>query len=222
MRHVPHLYVKGPWESDELALSDEHRRHLGRVLRLADGAAVSYTDGMGTTGDGVLAGDAVQRGIEMQVPVPAPEVMVAVAPPRKPNRVRFLVEKLAELGVDRLIWLRTRHGEGRPPRTEKVDAWAQAALEQSRGAWALRFGGPMSLEDLPSSPALWVAERESFPPPSVVDGGILVIGPEAGFAEGEAPPGANRLGLGSRVLRVETASVVGAAILLDRSGRLGR
>ena len=28
---------------------------------------------------------------------------------------RFLVEKLAELGVADLIWLRTRHGEGRPP-----------------------------------------------------------------------------------------------------------
>ncbi|MBT8164319.1 MAG: RsmE family RNA methyltransferase [Acidimicrobiia bacterium] len=222
MRHVPHLYLCGPWESDEIALSEAHRRHLGRVLRLADGAVVSYTDGEGTTGEGELAGAAIRRGIEARVAKPAPEVAVAVAPPSKPNRARFLVEKLAELGVDRLIWLRTRHGEGRPPRPAKAEAWARAALEQSRGAWAVRIDGPVEMEDLPSSSTLWVAERETNPPPSVVNGGILVIGPEAGFAEGEVPHRANRLGLGRRVLRVETAAVVGAAILLDRSGRLSR
>ncbi len=222
MRHIPHLYLDGPWESPVLALGPEHRRHLGRVLRLNDGAAVSYTDGAGAVGEGVLEDGFVRRGLESEVSRPRPEVVVAVAPPTKPNRARFLVEKLAELGVDRLIWLRTRHGEGRPPNAAKAEAWSRAALEQSRGAWALQFGGPIAVSDLPDSPTLWVAERQTDPPPSVVDGGILVIGPEAGFAEGEVSQGANRLGLGPRVLRIETAALAGAAILLDRSGRLNR
>jgi RsmE family RNA methyltransferase len=132
------------------------------------------------------------------------------------------VEKLSELGVDRLIWLRTRHGEGRPPKPTKAEAWARSALQQSRGTWVLHIEGPMTIGDLPMSPTLWVAERETDPPPSVVEGGILVIGPEAGLAEGEAPQRANRMSLGPRVLRVETAALVGAAILLDRSGRLDR
>ena len=222
MRHVPHLFLGGPWESSELALSDEQDRHLGRVLRLADGAVVSYTDGAGAGGEGELVGGLVRRGSETRIPRPTPEVTVAVAPPGKPNRARFLVEKLAELGVDRLIWLRTRHGEGRPPKPAKAEAWARSALEQSRGTWVLHIEGPMTMGDLPISPTLWVAERETKPPPSVVGGGILVIGPEAGLAEGEVPQRANRIGLGPRVLRVETAAVVGAAILLDRSGRLNR
>jgi len=222
MRHVPHIFLGGPWESSELALSDEQGRHLSRVLRLADGAVVSYTDGAGARGKGELTGGLVRRGEETRDPRPTPEVTVAVAPPSKPNRARFLVEKLAELGVDRLIWLRTRLGEGRPPKPTKAEAWARSALEQSRGAWVLRIEGPMTIGDLPTSSTLWVAERETNPPPSVAEGGILVIGPEAGLAEGEAPQRANRIGLGTRVLRVETAALVGATILLDRSGRLNR
>jgi 16S rRNA (uracil1498-N3)-methyltransferase len=220
MRHVPHLCLPGPWADGEIPLSDQHAHHLRKVLRLGDGAALSYTDGVGTIGAGTLQSDFVVRGSESLMARPAPHVAVAVAPPRTPHRFRFLVEKLAELGIDRIYWLTTRHGEGRPPRAEKAAAWAESALEQSRGAWLLEFDGPIAVRDLPDLSTLWVAERETQQPPSVVRGGILVIGPEAGFAEGEVPATANRIALGPRVLRVETAAVVGATILLDRSGRL--
>ncbi|NNC92475.1 MAG: hypothetical protein HKN80_08260 [Acidimicrobiia bacterium] len=220
MRHIPHLHVPGPWEGADLSVSDDHSRHLRKILRLGDGADLSYTDGAGTTGRGTLQGDLIVRGSESLIDRPEPAVAVAVAPPRTPGRVRFVVEKLAELGIDRIYWLATRHGEGRPPRSDKAIAWARAALEQSRGAWLLGFEGPIGVEDLPESSTLWVAERESQPPPSVVNGGILVIGPEAGFAEGEVPAAACRIALGTRVLRVETAAVAGATLLLDRSGRL--
>ncbi len=220
MPHTPHLYLSAPWEEGEISLTDDHANHLRRVLRLADGAPLSYTDGHGTMGEGVLEDGFVRRGRESHFSRPEPDVSVAVAPPRTANRVRFLVEKLAELGIDRLTWLETQHGEGRPPPAAKAAAWARSALEQSRGAWVLELDGPISVGDLPVMPTLWVAERESQPPPSVVEGGILVIGPEAGFAEGEIPTTAKRLGLGVRVLRVETAAVVGATVLLDRSGRL--
>jgi 16S rRNA (uracil1498-N3)-methyltransferase len=220
MGHVPHLYLPAPWEGDDLVLSDGHRHHLERVLRLKDGSTVSYTDGAGRVATGTLAGGGLVRGPETQTKRPGPPVSVAVAPPRKPARLRFLVEKLAELGIDTLYWLKTRHGQGKPPRAEKAASWAQAALEQSRGAWLMAFEGPVPVSDLPESPTLWVAERERQPLPSVVEGGTLVIGPEAGFAEGEIPASANRVGLGARVLRIETAAVVGATTLLDRSGRL--
>lgn len=220
-RHVPHLYLPGPWESTALTLSADHRHHLSRVLRLAAGAACSYTDGAGTIGTGTVAGGELIRGEERHVARPGPELRVAVAAPRARYRQRFLVEKLAELGVDGLYWLHTRHGEGKAPPPGKAAAWAAGALEQSRGAWVMPCAGPVSIEELPETSTLWVAERESPPPPSVVDGGILVIGPESGFVEGEVPGSAARIGLGGRVLRVESAAVVGATLLLDRSGRLG-
>ena len=220
MGHIPHLLLPPPWGGPEIPLSAAHLRHLRRVLRLGDGADLSYSDGAGNLGGGVLRGEAVVRGSERAVPRPEPEVSVAVAPPAKGDRVRYLVEKLAELGVDRLIWLTTRFGEGRIPRPDKAAAWAQSALEQSRGAWILQFDGPVRVDELTGASTLWVTERESFPPPSVAMGGIVVVGPEAGFAEGEVPAAATRIGLGRRILRVETAAIVGATLLLDRSGRL--
>lgn len=221
MRHVPHLLVPGPWGSGDLPLRDDQLHHLGRVLRLGDGADLSYTDGSGTAGRGTLNGSTIVRGSETPVARPHPEIAVAAAPPRAGARQRFIVEKLAELGVDRLIWLDAKRGEGKPPRIDKAEAWAAAALEQSRGSWLMHVSGPLSVDELPDSPALYVAERETIPPPSVVDGGILMVGPEAGFVEGEVPVAARRLHLGARVLRVETAVVVGATLMLERSGRLG-
>ncbi len=219
MKHVPHLFLPAPWEPSELPLDESHRHHLSRVLRLGAGSPVTYTDGVGRFGEGVLGEGAVFRGPEAESETPASAVSVAVAPPRKPSRLRFLVEKLAELGVDRLIWLNTTWGEGRPPGSDKAAAWAISALEQSRGAWLMQIEGPVNIDDLPAA-TLWVAERESFPPPTVVDSVILVIGPEAGFSEGEIPASANRFSLGRRVLRVETAAIAGATLLLERSGRL--
>ena len=51
---------------------------------------------------------------------------------------------------------------------------------------------------------------------------IVAIGPEAGFAEEEIPADALRFGLGGRILRVETAAIVAAAVALSRMGRLDR
>jgi RsmE family RNA methyltransferase len=42
---------------------------------------------------------------------------------------------------------------------------------------------------------------------------VVAIGPEGGFADDEIPPGVLRVGLGERVLRVETAAIAVAAFL---------
>ena len=42
---------------------------------------------------------------------------------------------------------------------------------------------------------------------------VLCIGPEGGFAQDEVPDGALTLSLGPTILRVETAAIVGAAVL---------
>ncbi|HLU32312.1 MAG TPA: RNA methyltransferase PUA domain-containing protein, partial [Acidimicrobiia bacterium] len=114
MGHVPHLYLPGPWQGPELALGDDHEHHLTRVLRMSPGAEVSYTDGEGTAGRGILGRGVVERDDESSGSLGL-SVEVAVAPPDSRQRARFVVEKLAELGVSRLIWVRTRRTEGRPP-----------------------------------------------------------------------------------------------------------
>ena len=138
MGHVPHLLVPQPWPEIALPISEHTERHLTRVLRRPEGSPLTYTDGIGTRGRGTYAPGRVVRGAEDRVAAVAPEIVLAVAPPRSIDRVRFLVEKAAEFGVTEVVWLATRHGEQRAPRHDKAQAWAVGALEQSRGAWLTR------------------------------------------------------------------------------------
>jgi 16S rRNA (uracil1498-N3)-methyltransferase len=207
-RHVPHVLAADGWDGPILPLSEDQAHHLRRVLRLADGEEVSYTDGSGRLGVGRMVENGVERGEEWTVPRPI-DLTVAVAPPKSKDRARFLVEKLAELGVARLLWVKTRFTEGKPPAAAKARAWAVAALEQSRGAWLMSIG-ESDLADLDSD-GLVVADPHGDEPPSHAK--TLLVGPEGGLHPAELPPGADTVSLGSTILRVETAAIVGAALL---------
>jgi 16S rRNA (uracil1498-N3)-methyltransferase len=221
MAHVPHLLLRSPWADSHIALEPATRKHLEKVLRRARGSAVSYTDGEGTLGTGTLAEGpdgavVVLREHEERVARFEPAVTIAVAPPKATDRVRFLVEKLAELGVDRIAWLRTAHGEGRPPSPAKTAAWATMALEQSRAAWRTEVAGSMNIGDLPDGAIYadpgggpWDAGELRSAGQSLV----VAIGPEGGFAPGEIPAGAPCVRLSERVLRVETAAIVAAVLV---------
>jgi 16S rRNA U1498 N3-methylase RsmE len=172
---------------------------------------VSYTDGQGIVGEGSLAGDAVLRGVEEARPAPPSRVTVAVAPPRDKTRQRFLVEKLAELGVARIVWLDARRRQAAPPAAARSRAWSEAALEQSRGAHLTQVGsGLVGWADL-GAPLL-VADRGAPPWPGMVGEFTVVVGPEGGWEAEEVRRDAIRFGLGERVLRVETAALVAAAL----------
>lgn len=216
MGHVPHLYLPGPWGADGIPLSADHRHHLERVLRVTDGSPLSYTDGRGTAGSGTLRGAAVERGTERSVARPTRHLTLAVAPPREKERARFLVEKLAELGVARLTWIETTRGEGRPPK--KAMAWAQSALEQSRGAYLMDVEGPQRIASLTGR--VLVADESSVTGLRIPrdENVTVVIGPEGGWAPGEVPGGVDTFTLGSLVLRIETAAIVSAAAFLVTGG----
>ncbi len=212
MRHVPHLFLEGPWHSPEIELSGAQLKHMKTVLRLAVGSQISYTDGAGVIGEGFLGDRAISRGEERQVDRRS-TLVVAVAPPVSRERQRFLVEMLGELGVERVAWMSAKHGSRHAPSPVQVKAWAVSALEQSRGAWMMKTDSRLES---------W----RSLEPPVVVcsSGGFgelphartVVIGPEGGWAEGEVPDDVVTWNLGEGVLRVETAAVVAAARLIYR------
>ncbi len=214
MAQTPHLYIPLPWEESSVAIADDQRHHLLRVLRLTRGAPVTYTDGAGTFGEGRLINSGVERGPEHPVDRHA-EVSVAVAPPASRSRCRFLVEKLAELGAARLWWIATRRTEGRAPADDKARAWVVAALEQSRGSWLMQTSSS-SLADLDSQQVV-VADPDGESGPIPPDA-VLVVGPEGGFDDGEIPPGWRRVSLGPNILRVETAAITATVLAMVRRG----
>jgi 16S rRNA (uracil1498-N3)-methyltransferase len=210
VKHVPHLVVGAPWPDGPLPVSIVQWRHLNKVLRLDRGDRVTYTDGLGTIGEGRLGGQTIERGEEFTLTRDR-EVTVVVAPPANKDRQRYLVEKLAELGVARLAWLRTQHGKGRVAVPQKVFSWILAATEQSRGAWLMEASpGLVDWTDLGGNLIVCDPAGHQGRP----EGDTVVIGPEGGWAEDEVPSGMPRWSLGSTILRTETAAVVAAARML--------
>lgn len=206
MKHIPHLVVGAPWEGPKLALSVVQWRHVTKVLRMKSGQPVSYTDGLGTIGKGILGPQVIDRGEEDLVERPT-DLIVAAAPPANKDRQRFLVEKLAELGVARLIWLETRHGADRIANRSKIFSWVLSAVEQSRGAYLMETSDEMlELSQLEGRVVVCHPGGDADPG----DADIIAIGPEGGFAEEEIPPDVSLWDLGPTVLRVETAAIVAA------------
>jgi 16S rRNA (uracil1498-N3)-methyltransferase len=207
LKHIPHLYLPGPWEGETLQAGSEQVDHLRRVLRLEAGSEVTYTDGAGKFGKGMWSGGVISRSDEDRRHRDS-NLIVATAPPSSRDRVRFLVEKVAELGIERLLWLRTRHGVRRVPPLKKQRAWAISALEQSRGSWLMEMSeGFVDWDSLERPLAVCV-------PGGSAPGAVfrtVAVGPEGGFGDDEVPADATDVTLGPTILRVETAAVVAAA-----------
>ena len=212
MRHVPHLFLPRPWPDDAITLDDSQVHHVGRVLRRQHGSEVTYTDGEGIVGSGTFRGATVERGPESRG-ARVRRVRAVVALPTDRDRQRFVVEKLAELGVARLSWLECRFGQGRLPREDRAQAWARSALEQSRGGWLMEIDAdPVSIDQLGPD----VVACDSTGSTAIPEGVDLTfaVGPEGGWAPGELPESWPRLTLGDTVLRVETAAVAAAVLVL--------
>jgi 16S rRNA (uracil1498-N3)-methyltransferase len=237
---APHFFV--PLLSAEPSLVDlteADSQHALRSLRLRVGEPVTVTDGEGRVGDGTLI--RVDRGVAVvevarvrDVARPRPAVALVVAPP-KGERLRWMIQKLAEIGTDALFLeegqrsVRTVPDERAGGAMRRLEAVAREAAMQARRPFLMRVGvrrdlatnaGPTVLLHVGEDPRLTEVLPRLAP-----DAVTLVVGPEGGFTEAEVAE-ARRGGdlvasLGSNVLRTETAAVVAAVLALARYGRLG-
>lgn len=154
------------------------------------------------------------------------------------QRMMFVMQKATELGVQRIVPLLTERGVGPAGlEHEKAHAWpgqVLRAVRQCRRASVPRLEPPQPLAEALASPDWQAAGTRFFLDESAPDARLLgrgpsaaclVVGPEGGWSDAERAAllaaGAVPLGLGGRVLRAETAVVVGLALLQHRLGDLG-
>lgn len=219
---------------DERVVDGDAYRHLFRARRLAVGDGVRLADGAGAARWAeVVAVDKrsarLRLGEAAPVPEPAVRVTLLVAAPKK-ERASWLVEKATELGVAAVRFVETERtprgfGEGTVRRLERV---AVAAFEQcGRGVLPV-VSGTHGWEEVPGlmegCAARWVLDLVEGAVPGrelgAVDGeAVVVVGPEGGWTEGEREQlvrwGCRAVTLGPTVLRVETAALVGAGLVLS-------
>ena len=186
------------------------------MLRLRPGDEVTVSDGAG----GRLRcrfGPALEPMGEVErVPRPFPEVAVAFAVV-KGERPEWAVQKLTEIGVDRIVPLVTARSVVRWPLGEaggqlaRLRRVAREAAVQSRRVWLPVVDEVRPFETVAGEAGAALAHPGGAPP--ALARPTVLIGPEGGWDDSELAAGPALVGLGPAVLRTETAATVAGALL---------
>jgi 16S rRNA (uracil1498-N3)-methyltransferase len=211
-------------------LEDDDAHHLGHVLRLRSGEEVIATDGRGRWARTAWRGTAELEPVRDAPGVGGdgtvqserraePALTVAFAPV-KGERPEWVVQKLTELGIDRIVPLRSERsvvrwsGARGPATVEKLRRVAREAAAQCRRVWLPEITDTVRFSDLASlgAPGEVVLAQLSGDRPSLRQH-VVAVGPEGGWSTDELASGLPTVGFGLSVLRAETAAVTAGALL---------
>lgn len=238
--HVYRIYAPVQPRVGLVNLCGEIAHRFVNVLRLRIGDEFVLTDGKGNEMRARLVkvqrNEVVAEICEVSQPLREPSIHICLAVALlKGDKFDWVIQKATELGVREILPLLTRNTVVRMSRDEsprKLKRWlsiAISAMEQSGGCLL-----PIVHEPMPLSGALLKlmhfdarivlherAEQALFQAIGKlrdVKSAALLIGPEGGFDGAEIEEaishGAIVASLSRRILRAETAAIVGAAILL--------
>ena len=215
-----HVFVE---DLDQIRLDETDTHHLLRVLRLRPGEVVTVADGRGRwrpcrvrsapDAPGLLL---EPDGPVRQEPRVPPELTIGFVPV-KGSRPEWTVQKLTELGVDRIVPMLAARSvvrwEGERARRQ-VERWRRIAREsamQSRRAWLPEVSGLLDFGQARALPGAAMAHLGGGPPDLAHP--TVLVGPEGGFSPAEVDCGLPTIDLGPSVLRAETAALSAGVLL---------
>jgi 16S rRNA (uracil1498-N3)-methyltransferase len=211
-----------------LTLPEADSGHAVRVLRMQPGDELQVVDGRGhkflcrLLDNHSKHADVEIIACEDVTPVWSNHITVMVAPTKNNDRMEWLVEKLVEIGINRIVPVKCARSERKEIKRERLEKIAVSAMKQS-----LKATLPEIAEMMPIAEALRTftapqkfmgycddaVERKLFAKEyrAAVDT-IILIGPEGDFspAEVEAAMAAGYVPvtMGDNRLRTETAALV--------------
>ena len=218
----------------ELTIDGDEFAHLTHVMRKRPGDTIRVVNGTGAAFDCTITEISKRTarceitGTHLRLNESPVDVTLGVAILKNASKFDFLVEKVTELGINRIVPLLTERTIPRHAKTGRWQKLALAAMKQSCRCVLPRVEEPESLESFITSipnAALKLIPHEKAGPrlqdtllhakhPSIT----ICIGPEGGFSDEEIDraQGAGFLpvSLGPRRLRTETAAIVGVAAVL--------
>ena len=228
------LFVRAPLAAGAAVEATAAQAHyLGGVMRRAAGDTLALFNGADGEWDATIALLRRARGrfivsAQRRTQAPEPDLWLLFAPLRH-NATDFVVQKATELGASALLPVQTERTNAARINPGRLAAIVTEAAEQCERLTVPRIAPlvPLGavLADWPSERRL-VAAVERRPAPAVrptPGPAALLVGPEGGFSAPELEalqrhPLVTAASLGPRVLRAETAAIVGLALLQAETG----
>jgi 16S rRNA (uracil1498-N3)-methyltransferase len=215
--------------------SEEDAHHLARVLRLREGEEVIVSDGAGHwartswRAEGAAGrlqpvsdrpGPGGDGGVQFEGSA-HPALTVAFAP-TKGERPEWVVQKLTELGLDRMVPLVSERsvvrwdGERAGSAVARLRRVAREAAAQCRRVRLPEVADVVRFSDLPAlaGPGEVVLAQLSGDRPHAAQR-VVAVGPEGGWSAEELAGGLPTVGFGLSVLRAETAAVTAGALMVS-------
>lgn len=217
-----------------LTLPEADSAHCCRVLRMKPGDEVTVVDGRGSRFVcRLLDNNSKRTAVEIVSRTVVPplwnaEITVMVAPTKNNDRMEWLVEKLVEVGINRIVPIRCRFSERKEIKRERLEKIAVSAMKQSLKAVLPEITEMMPLrqavETVGDVAGKFVGycdenfERRllatSYRPDTDA---VILIGPEGDFSTEEiaflTERGFIPVTMGDNRLRTETAALVAVTTL---------
>lgn len=234
---APRLFVEGALGAGaQLELPPEQARYLLTVMRRTSGAAVIAFNGRdgewltrlephGRKGAALLPERMLRQQLTDGELVAEPWLIFATV---KRQATELIVEKATELGCARFVPVRAKRSNTERLNQRRLERIATEAAEQSERLTVPTFAPLQSLDAVltnwPTDRVLIVGDESGTAAPAAdalfgrTPGPFAVlVGPEGGFASDELDAMRKLdfvvcVGLGPRVLRAETAAIVGLAL----------
>lgn len=209
-------------------LPESDSQHCVRVLRMREGDELEVIDGHGhryrctlTSAHSKHATVNIIESIDMPLPW-TQHITVAVAPTKHMDRMEWMVEKLTEIGVNRIIPLLCRRSERKEIKVERLEKIAVSAMKQSLKSVLPEVTPMTALHDILkdySDTQRFIAYCDPSIPRQLLSyrykpckSAIIIIGPEGDFDPAEINKalelGWQPVSLGDNRLRTETAAIV--------------
>lgn len=222
-----HLFYAPDIEDDLYVLNPEDSRHCAKVLRLREQGRISLTDGGGhfyhctiTKADSKATEVKVDEKEEIEKHWPV-HLHIAMAPTKNMNRTEWMLEKVTELGVDKITPLHCDHSERKIVKPARMERIITAAVKQSLKAWYPKLEEMAGFSDFIQKDfsgqkyIAYIDEKYDLHLSEDYEPGmdaVILIGPEGDFSKDEVQMaikhGFKPVSLGKSRLRTETAAVI--------------
>ena len=210
--HIPTIFDINITQKNHYEIIDRKKiHHLKDVLRIKNGQTINLSDGHGNLFIGIFNNNLIEI-LESKNYKRTNDIKVFFPQLKNKNRLRFLIEKLTELCVSEIYIGKTEFTQNSYVNEEKISSWIIASIEQSGVPFIPKLNLVENIDfnifdtclDISGQPIKQHSEKINN----------FAVGPEGGWSKKELDSFDFIYSISGFTLRVETATLTAAALLM--------
>lgn len=210
-------------------LDKEEFYHCIKVLRNKKNKKINLTDGEGNLYESKILNISKQK-CEIELPKKIKNEKqkiishIVIAPTKSFSRIEWAVEKLTEIGINKISFIYTNNSERRELKVERLQKKSISAMKQSKSLFKPVIENIISLNNLLEKYEKYenkfvadIKSKKTLNKIKTEGNSIFLIGPEGDFTTEEMKKisinGFTKITLGNKVLRTETAAIMAGYLI---------